>query len=151
MLVFTLSESVEITIPSSIGREHDGTSALEPSTSTTQTLHTLTGVKFSAQQSVGVSISACLQATKIVEPSGAEIFLSLRVISTSVSEGFYVVSLIIGFPKVLDLKQTESLMLQYDLNHKSKHQTLRKPSHRIMICQSQLNSCQQLGLVILPA
>jgi len=44
----TRSESVITAIPGSTFREQAGTSTLEPATSTTQTLQTLTGVRFSA-------------------------------------------------------------------------------------------------------
>ena len=46
-LVRTRSESVWTTIPSSTLREHAGTSVREPSSSTTQTRHTFTGVSVS--------------------------------------------------------------------------------------------------------
>ena len=46
-LVRTRSESVRTTIPASTLREHAGTSARAPSTSTTQTRQTLTGVSVS--------------------------------------------------------------------------------------------------------
>ena len=46
--VRTRSESVCTTIPGSTFREQDGTSVREPSTSTTQTRHTFTGVSVSA-------------------------------------------------------------------------------------------------------
>src|ERR1019366_8828877 len=39
--------------PASAGREHAGTSTRAPASSTTQTRHTFTGVRFSAKQSVG--------------------------------------------------------------------------------------------------
>ena len=45
--VRTRSESVCTTIPSSALREHDGTSVRAPSSSTTQTRHTFTGVSVS--------------------------------------------------------------------------------------------------------
>ena len=45
--VFTRSESVCTFIPGSALREHDGTRVREPSTSTTHTRQTFTGVRFS--------------------------------------------------------------------------------------------------------
>ena len=44
----TRGESVCTAIPGSTLREHDGTSAREPSTSTTQTRQTFTGASVSA-------------------------------------------------------------------------------------------------------
>ena len=44
----TRSVSVRIFIPASTAREHAGTSVRAPSTSTTQTLHALIGVRLSA-------------------------------------------------------------------------------------------------------
>jgi hypothetical protein len=41
------SVSVCTTIPASMGREHEGTNAREPSTSTTHTLHAFFGVNVS--------------------------------------------------------------------------------------------------------
>ena len=46
-LVRTRSEAVCTTMPGSALREQAGTSVREPSTSTTQTRHTFTGVRFS--------------------------------------------------------------------------------------------------------
>src|SRR2546429_1160074 len=52
----TRSESVRITMPASTLREQAGTSVREPSSSTTQTRQTFTGVSVSRKQSVGVSM-----------------------------------------------------------------------------------------------
>ena len=60
------------TCPASTFREHAGTSVREPSSSTTQTRQTLTGVRVSRKQSVGVSIPSFLAASRIVAPSGTE-------------------------------------------------------------------------------
>ena len=46
-LVRTRSESVRTVMPGSALREQVGTSVREPSTSTTHTRHTFTGVRFS--------------------------------------------------------------------------------------------------------
>src|SRR6266550_881452 len=48
----TRSESVRITMPASTLREQAGTSVREPSSSTTQTRQTFTGVSVSRKQSV---------------------------------------------------------------------------------------------------
>src|SRR5438445_919020 len=68
-LCLTRSESVLIFIPDSTLREHAGTNTRDPSTSTTQTRQTLTGVRWSSWQSVGVSISSRRHASRMVEPS----------------------------------------------------------------------------------
>src|SRR5271163_5156553 len=68
----TRSESVLIDIFGSTLREQAGTSVREPSSSTTQTRQTLTGVRLSKKQSVGVSIPSFLAASRMVEPSGTE-------------------------------------------------------------------------------
>ena len=47
LLVLTRSESVCTFMPGSALREQAGTSVLDPSTSTTQTRQTFTGVRFS--------------------------------------------------------------------------------------------------------
>src|SRR2546426_1863147 len=69
LLCRTRSESVAIFIPASTLREHAGTSTREPSSSTTQTRQTLTGVRFSSSQSVGVSTCSRRHASRMVEPS----------------------------------------------------------------------------------
>src|SRR6266699_5230498 len=56
-------------MPASTLREHAGTSTREPSSSTTQTRQTLTGVSVSRLQSVGVSTPRRRQASRIVVPS----------------------------------------------------------------------------------
>src|SRR5690606_2009858 len=66
----TASESVSTTIPSSTLREHEGTRARLPSTSTTHTRQTLTGVRVGAQHIVGCSSPIERQASRIVLPSG---------------------------------------------------------------------------------
>src|SRR5882724_12651270 len=68
----TRSESVFTTIPGSALREQAGTRVREPSTSTTQMRQTLTGVRFSRKQRVGVSIPSCRAASRRVEPSDTE-------------------------------------------------------------------------------
>src|SRR5689334_7381212 len=65
----TRSESVLIFIPASTFREHAGTSTRAPSTSTTHTRHTLTGVRLSSWHSVGVSTPRRLHASRMVDPS----------------------------------------------------------------------------------
>ena len=60
----TRSVSVRTTIPSSTLRAHDGTSAREPSTSTTHTRQALIGVRFGAQHSVGVSTARAVAARR---------------------------------------------------------------------------------------
>src|SRR5450759_4980079 len=60
-------------MPASTLREHAGTRTREPSTSTTQTRQTLTGVSVSSWQSVGVSMRSCRQASRIVAPSSTSI------------------------------------------------------------------------------
>src|SRR5438552_3066709 len=65
----TRSESVWTFIPASTLREHAGTRTRDPSTSTTQTLHTLTGVRLSSWHRVGVSICIRRHASRMVEPS----------------------------------------------------------------------------------
>ena len=81
----TRSESVWITMPSSAGRLHDGMSVRLPSSSTTHTRHTLTGVRFSAQQSVGVSTPAALQASSTVWPEATCTSLPSMVSDTATS------------------------------------------------------------------
>jgi hypothetical protein len=65
----TRSESVETTIPSSTGREQEGTRVRLPSTSTTHTRHTLTGVSVDAQHSVGWSCPTDRHASRMVAPA----------------------------------------------------------------------------------
>src|SRR6267378_3726978 len=65
----TRSESVAIFIPASTLREHAGTRTREPSSSTTQTRQTLTGVRLSSWHSVGVSMRSLRHASRIVDPS----------------------------------------------------------------------------------
>src|SRR2546430_2326428 len=65
----TRSESVRIFMPASTLREHAGTSTRDPSTSTTQTRQTLTGVRVSRLHKVGVSTPSPRQASRIVVPS----------------------------------------------------------------------------------
>ncbi len=62
--------SVRTFMPGSATREQAGTSTRAPSTSTTQMRHAFTGVRFSAQHSVGVSTPAAWQALRSVAPSG---------------------------------------------------------------------------------
>ena len=66
----TRSLSVRTTIPASALREHEGTNVRAPSSSTTHTRHTLTGVRFAAQHMVGVSMLSALHASRRVAPSG---------------------------------------------------------------------------------
>src|SRR6185369_8568237 len=54
------SESVFTTMFASALREHEGTRTRAPSSSTTQTRQTFTGVRFSAKQSVGVEARRAL-------------------------------------------------------------------------------------------
>src|ERR1700691_4858115 len=68
----TRSESVLMDMSGSTWREQAGTSAREPSSSTTHTRQTLTGVRLSRKQSVGVSIPSFLAASRMVEPSATE-------------------------------------------------------------------------------
>src|SRR5271168_160791 len=68
----TRSESVLIDMLGSTLREQAGTSVRDPSSSTTQTRHTFTGVRLSRKQSVGVSIPSFFAASRMVEPSGTE-------------------------------------------------------------------------------
>src|SRR5438128_54572 len=68
-LCLTRSESVAIFIPASTLREQAGTRTRDPSSSTTQTRHTLTGVRLSSWHNVGVSICSRRQASRMVEPS----------------------------------------------------------------------------------
>src|ERR1700735_2711712 len=68
----TRSESVLMDIFASTLREQAGTSVREPSNSTTQTRHTLTGVRLSRKQIVGVSIPSFFAASSMVEPSGTD-------------------------------------------------------------------------------
>ena len=56
-------------MPGSTRREHAGTSVRAPVTSTTQTRHALTGVRLSRKHSVGMSIEAARQASRIVVPA----------------------------------------------------------------------------------
>src|SRR5206468_1012103 len=67
----TRAESVWIFIPSSTLREHAGTSTREPSSSTTHTRHTFTGVRLSSWHSVGVSIARRRHASRMVVPARA--------------------------------------------------------------------------------
>src|ERR1700723_2658937 len=68
----TRSESVLMDMFGSTLREQAGTSVREPSSSTTHTRQTLTGVRLSRKQIVGVSIPSFFAASRIVEPSGTE-------------------------------------------------------------------------------
>src|SRR5579859_5898046 len=68
----TRSESVLIDMPGSTLREQAGTRVRAPSSSTTQTRQTFTGVRLSRKQSVGVSIPTFLAASRMVEPSVTE-------------------------------------------------------------------------------
>src|SRR5207248_4500478 len=70
-LCLTRSESVLIFMPASTLREHAGTRTRAPSSSTTQTRHTFTGVRVSSWHSVGVSIRMRRQASRMVDPSRA--------------------------------------------------------------------------------
>ena len=79
----TRSESVRIFIPASTLREHAGTRTRDPSSSTTQTRHTLIGVRLSSWQSVGVSISSRRHASRIVDPSRTSTSRPSRLIGTS--------------------------------------------------------------------
>src|SRR5713226_8824687 len=65
----TRSESVWTFMPASTLREHAGTSTRDPSSSTTHTRQTFTGVRVSRVQSVGVSILSCRYASRMVIPS----------------------------------------------------------------------------------
>src|SRR5262249_7666082 len=78
----TRSESVLTDMPGSTFREHAGASVREPSSSTTQTRHTLTGVRLSRKHSVGVSMLSWRAASRMVEPSGTEISLPSILIET---------------------------------------------------------------------
>src|ERR1700693_762848 len=69
----TLSESVWIFMPASTLREQAGTSTREPSSSTTQTRQTLTGVSVSSWHNVGVSTPTCRHASRMVEPSSTSV------------------------------------------------------------------------------
>ncbi len=69
-------------MPGSTFREHDGASTRAPLTSTMQTRQAFFGVSVSPQQSVGIPIPACLQASRIVEPSGTASVSPSRVSST---------------------------------------------------------------------
>src|SRR3989441_8597903 len=66
---FPRSEFVWTFLPASTLREHAGTRTRAPSSSTTQTRHTLTGVRLSSWQSVGVSTPRRRHASRMVEPS----------------------------------------------------------------------------------
>src|ERR1700757_2283910 len=79
----TRSESVRIFIPASTLREHAGTSTRDPSSSTTQTLHALTGVRVSNWHRVGVSICRNRHASRMVEPSATSTALPSTVTLTS--------------------------------------------------------------------
>ena len=68
-------------MPGSARREQAGTSVRDPSSSTTQTRQTFTGVRVSRKQSVGVSMPRLRAASRIVAPSGAETALPSIVIS----------------------------------------------------------------------
>src|SRR5438270_9452624 len=68
-LCLTRSESVRIFMPAPTLREQAGTRTHEPSSSTTHTRHTLTGVSVSSWHSVGVSMLMRRHASRIVEPS----------------------------------------------------------------------------------
>src|SRR6266568_1896772 len=68
-LCFTRSEFVRTCMPASTLREHAGTRIRAPSSSTTQTRHTLTGVRLSSWQRVGVSTPRRRHASRMVEPS----------------------------------------------------------------------------------
>src|SRR5713226_10697579 len=65
----TRSESVWTFMPASTLREHAGTNTRDPSSSTTHTRQTFTGVRVSRVQSVGVSMLSCRQASRMVIPS----------------------------------------------------------------------------------
>src|SRR5713226_8165729 len=67
----TRSESVWIFMPASTFREHAGTRTREPSTSTTQTRQTFTGVSVSSWHRVGVSMLSRRHASRMVMPSTA--------------------------------------------------------------------------------
>ena len=71
----TRSESVRTFMPSSAFREHAGASTRAPSSSTTHTRHTFSGVRFSRKHSVGVSMPRRRAASRIVPPSGTVTFL----------------------------------------------------------------------------
>src|SRR2546426_6420358 len=77
------SESVATFTPASTLREHAGTSTREPSSSTTQTRQTLTGVRFSSWQRVGVSTCSRRHASRMVEPSVTSISRPSIVMPTS--------------------------------------------------------------------
>ncbi len=68
----TRSESVLMDMLGSTLREQAGTSARDPSNSTTHTRQALTGVRLSRKQSVGVSMPSFLAASRMVEPSATE-------------------------------------------------------------------------------
>ena len=78
----TRSESVFIFIPGSTFREQAGTNTREPSSSTTHTRQTFTGVRFSRKQSVGVSMPSWRAASRIVAPSGTETLFPSICVST---------------------------------------------------------------------
>src|SRR5215831_10713881 len=65
----TRAESVCTFMPASTFREHAGTSTREPSSSTTHTRQTLTGVRLSSWHRVGVSIRRKRHASRMVEPA----------------------------------------------------------------------------------
>src|SRR5215468_959400 len=68
----TRSESVLMDIPASTLREHAGASMRAPSSSTTQTRQTFTGVRLSRKHRVGVSMPSLRVASRMVAPSGTE-------------------------------------------------------------------------------
>src|SRR2546422_517216 len=82
-LCFTRSEFVWTFMPASTLREHAGTRTRAPSSSTTQTRHTLTGVRLSSWQSVGVSTPRRRHASRMVEPSVTLTSRSSMVMPTS--------------------------------------------------------------------
>ena len=67
--------------------EQEGTSALEPVTSTTQRRHELNGLSVSRKHMVGTSTSSDLQTSRIVASACAATVDPLRVISTTLGSG----------------------------------------------------------------
>src|SRR5438270_9170890 len=79
----TRAESVFTFIPSSTLREQAGTRTLEPSSSTTQTRHELTGVRVSSWPSVGVSMRIRRHASRMVDPARTSMSLPSTLTRTS--------------------------------------------------------------------
>src|SRR5215471_16663898 len=83
----TRSESVLMDIPGSTLREHAGTSMRDPSSSTTHTRQTFTGVRLSRKHKVGVSMPSLRAASRMVAPSGTETGWPSILISIILADG----------------------------------------------------------------